>query len=170
MSKGNARARVVQSASLVALLPEGRPGEIQWATDGQVGVVRNNGGALDVLRFDTLSTAVGNFSVQVGAQAGSARTYRIQALTNGHGCIVALTWKANGTETLLPTIDVASPEGCRILNYGGPLAANTIYVFAPGGDVTVRLTASGAETFNLASWVNGIGQDISEGPTAYGWV
>lgn len=161
---------MVQSAPLVSLLPEGRPGEIQWATDGQVGVVRNNGGALDVLRFDTLSPSVGSISVQVGAQAGSDRTYRMQALTSGRGCILALTWKANGTETLLPSIDAASPAGCKILNYGGPLAANTIYVFAPGGDVTVKLTASGAETFTIASWVNGIGQDISEGPTAYEWV
>lgn len=170
MSRGNARARVIESAPLVSLLPEGRPGEIQWARDGQVGVVRDVNGVPQVQRLDGLVSIVGKFSVQVGAQAGSVRTYRIQALTSGYGCIFGVAWKANGAETLLASVDPASPAGSKILTYPGPLGSNQITVFAPGGDVTLRLTASGVDSFNLSSWVSGFGADICEGPTAYGWV
>ena len=169
MSRGNARPRVIESDPLLAMAAEGRPGEIQWSEDGQVGVVRRYGGANELYRLDLTASVTNNYTVTVGAQTGAYRTYRIQANTNQRGAILGLSWSAAADKTLAATVDPSSPAGSLILTPAGAEGRNIIFLRAPAGDVTLRLTSSGADTFTISSWVCGQGSDICEAPTAYPW-
>lgn len=143
------------------------PGDVELTTAGGVQIGRADG---TPLRLDNTVIAVTGFVGVIGA-AGLARTmaYTVTGLRPGQRTTVVVPWGlATAVESLTLTLGAGSPAGAAILgalltNAEGSVAFLTGVADASGvATVNVTFTATGAASFTVFAYVNGVGTDLTD--------